>query len=205
MTWICTGRGVIGDPARELALRMVRTVSCMTPTRALERWARKSGPAFTRRTLSPYVVSLRGSEADAVVRRCRARVGFAMPRTVIEAGSPSPNLFLAEDRAAETLARERGATAVVDCGVSPGLSNFFVGRSARDFNEVEDVRIYVGGLPFARRWPFEYAAVFSPADVVEEYTRPARIFEEGRLVTRPPLSEVERIEAERQSAEREAF
>ncbi|HEX5135185.1 MAG TPA: saccharopine dehydrogenase C-terminal domain-containing protein, partial [Thermoanaerobaculia bacterium] len=94
----------------------------------------------------------------------------------------------------ETAARERGVTAVVDCGISPGLSNFFIGRATRDLNEVDDARIYVGGLPFARRWPYEYSVVFSVSDVIEEYTRPARLLDEGKVVTRPALSEIERIE-----------
>jgi hypothetical protein len=38
-----------------------------------------------------------------------------------------------------------------------------------------------------REWPYEYKAVFSPVDVIEEYTRPARYVEFGKLVTRPRL------------------
>jgi saccharopine dehydrogenase-like NADP-dependent oxidoreductase len=49
----------------------------------------------------------------------------------------------------------------------------------------------VGGLPRTREWPFEYKAAFSPCDVLEEYTRPARFMECGREVVRPALSEVE--------------
>ncbi len=80
----------------------------------------------------------------------------------------------------EGLARERGATAVVDCGVSPGLSNFFVGLAARELDPIEDVRIFVGGLPAERRWPYEYTVVFSATDVVEEYTRPELLDRTGR-------------------------
>lgn len=199
MRIIVLGAGLIGRViARELASEEGSTVSVYdADPDALERVGRETRASIHQADLSrPDVVASAVSDADAVIGALPGALGFAMLRTVLEAGKPIADIsFSAEDPLQlETLARERGATAVVDCGVSPGLSNFFVGRAARDFNEVEDVRIYVGGLPFARRWPFEYAAVFSPADVVEEYTRPARIFEEGRLVTRPPLSEVERIE-----------
>ena len=54
--------------------------------------------------------------------------------------------------------------------------------------------ILVGGLPATRRWPYEYAAVWSPIDVLEEYTRPARYVEHGVLVEREALSDVELIE-----------
>ena len=53
---------------------------------------------------------------------------------------------------------------------------------------------YVGGLPVVRTWPFEYKAVFSPIDVIEEYTRPARYIDGGRLVTREALSDAELLD-----------
>src|SRR5690606_36768209 len=39
--------------------------------------------------------------------------------------------------------------------------------------------------------PFEYKAPFSPVDVIEEYTRPARLMENGQVVTKPALTEIE--------------
>ncbi|HSE62152.1 MAG TPA: saccharopine dehydrogenase C-terminal domain-containing protein [Thermoanaerobaculia bacterium] len=193
------GAGLIGRVvARELASEQETMVSVFDADEAaLERVGRSTHASVYVADLSRTdAVTAAVSEADAVVGALPGALGFSMLRAVIEAGKPIADIsFSAEDPLQlEALALERGATAVVDCGVSPGLSNFFIGRVARDFNELDEVRIYVGGLPFTRRWPFEYAAVFSPADVVEEYTRPARIFEEGRLVTRPALSEVERLE-----------
>jgi saccharopine dehydrogenase-like NADP-dependent oxidoreductase len=52
----------------------------------------------------------------------------------------------------------------------------------------------VGGLPKLRIKPFEYKAPFSPVDVIEEYTRPARFVENGILVTREALSDVESVD-----------
>ena len=49
-------------------------------------------------------------------------------------------------------------------------------------------------LPKRPTPPFNYKAAFSPADVIEEYTRPARLVEEGVVVVREALSEVERVE-----------
>jgi saccharopine dehydrogenase-like NADP-dependent oxidoreductase len=54
----------------------------------------------------------------------------------------------------------------------------------------------VGGLPKKRTKPFEYKAPFSPIDVLEEYTRPARYIENGCLVTKPALSDAELIDFE---------
>lgn len=193
------GAGLIGRViARELATEEGAKVSVFDANPdALERVGRETHASIHQTDLSsPEAVSVAVAQADAVVGALPGALGFEMLRAVIEAGKPIADIsFSREDPLQlENLARERGVTAVVDCGVSPGLSNYFVGRAARDFNEVEDVRIYVGGLPFVRRWPYEYSVVFSVTDVVEEYTRPARVFEQGRLVTRPALSGVERIE-----------
>jgi lysine 6-dehydrogenase len=135
-------------------------------------------------------------EADAVVGALPGRLGFAMLEAVIAGGKPIADIsFSPEDLLSlDALARERGVTAVVDCGVSPGLSNLAVGRAAAVLDEVDEVTILVGGLPVDRRRPFGYAIVFSATDVIEEYTRPARVVEDGRIVTREALSEVETIE-----------
>ena len=68
------------------------------------------------------------------------------------------------------------------------MGNLILGR----FNEemqVNRFECYVGGLPSIRKKPFEYKAPFSPVDVIEEYTRPARLKENGVIVTKPALSD----------------
>ncbi len=158
----------------------------------------KQAPVRTRTAdLSrPAEIAAVVRDADAIVGALPGRLGFAMLETVISAGKPIADIsFLPEDPLAlDGLARARGVTAVVDCGVSPGISNFAVGRAAAALQEVEEVTILVGGLPADRRRPFGYALVFSGTDVIEEYTRPARVVEEGRVVTREALSDVEIVE-----------
>jgi len=94
------------------------------------------------------------------------------------------------------LAKEKGVIAIMDCGVAPGMSNILIGYVDHLLDETESVHIYVGGLPIVRQWPYEYKAVFSPLDVIEEYTRPARFVENGRVVTRPALTDLERVDFE---------
>tara|TARA_Y100001968_G_C19158916_1_gene619812 strand:- start:120 stop:809 length:690 start_codon:yes stop_codon:yes gene_type:complete len=54
----------------------------------------------------------------------------------------------------------------------------------------------VGGLPKIKNHPFDYKAPFSPIDVIEEYTRPARLFENGKIITKAPLTEKEIVQFE---------
>jgi lysine 6-dehydrogenase len=131
--------------------------------------------------------------ADLVVCAVPGFMGFATLQKILEAGKPVVDIsFFTEDPfALDALAKSQGVTAVVDCGVAPGLANLLVGDLNRRLDLIERYECYVGGLPQVRTWPFEYKAVFSPIDVLEEYTRPARFVEHGQLVVRPALSEVE--------------
>ena len=124
---------------------------------------------------SPAEITRTVHGADAVVGALPGRLGFAMLEAVLRAGKPIADIsFSPEDMLSlDALARQNGVTAVVDCGVSPGLSNFAVGRAAAALESVDEVRILVGGLPLDRSRPFGYAIVFSATDVIEEYTRPA--------------------------------
>ena len=136
------------------------------------------------------------TDADVVVGAVPGFLGRNMLRAVIAAGKPVADIsFAPEDPLdLDEEARAKGVTAVVDCGVSPGLSNFAAGRADARLDAVESLVIYVGGLPVVRRRPFEYGIVFSATDVIEEYTRPARVVEHGRVVVKPALSEVETVE-----------
>jgi saccharopine dehydrogenase-like NADP-dependent oxidoreductase len=115
---------------------------------------------------------------------------------VISAGKNVVDIaFFPEDPfTLQAQAEAAGVTAVIDCGVAPGMSNLLAGHVASLLDETHSVLIYVGGLPEIREWPFEYKAVFSPADVLEEYVRPARYIQNGELVIKPALSEPERLE-----------
>ncbi len=134
-------------------------------------------------------------ENDLVVNALPGSLGYQTLRAIIEEGKDVVDIsfFPEEPFTLDSLAREKGVTAVVDCGVAPGLSHILVGYASRKLDEIDTVKIYVGGLPEVREWPYEYKAGFSPADVIEEYIRPARYIENGKLKEKPALSEVEYI------------
>lgn len=133
---------------------------------------------------------------DLVLGALPSRIGFQTLRAVIEAGKPYCDIsFMPEDALElDDLAKKHHVTAVFDCGVSPGLSNMIVGYVDAQLDRIDRAEIYVGGLPKKRQWPFEYKAPFAPHDVIEEYTRPARLVENGKIVTKPALSEPELID-----------
>ncbi len=143
----------------------------------------------------PSAVRAIVAHSDLVLSAVPGHMGFKVLRTLIEARKNVIDIaFFPEDPfLLDELARQNGVTVVVDCGVMPGMGNILAAHAASQLDHVEDILIYVGGLPQVREWPYEYRAVFSPVDVIEEYTRPARYLEFGRIVTRPALSDPEYI------------
>jgi saccharopine dehydrogenase-like NADP-dependent oxidoreductase len=159
--------------------------------RQLEAVAPARGVAANLNALDDFSELL--ADAALVVCAVPGFMGFATLKKIVAAGKPVVDIsFFAEDPfLLDELARQHNVTAVIDCGVAPGLSNILFGALAQRLDRIDRYECYVGGLPQERRWPFEYKAVFSPIDVLEEYTRPARYVEHGREVVRPALSEVE--------------
>lgn len=133
---------------------------------------------------------------DMVINAVPGFMGFNSLKAVIESGRSVVDIaFFPEDPfLLDDLAVKNDVTAIVDCGVAPGLSNILTGYAASKLEMVDTAITYVGGLPEIRQWPYEYKAVFSPVDVIEEYTRPARYIENGELVVRPALSDPELID-----------
>ncbi|MGL6268686.1 MAG: saccharopine dehydrogenase C-terminal domain-containing protein [Chitinophagaceae bacterium] len=129
---------------------------------------------------------------DIAVTAVPGFMGYAALEAVIRAGKSVADISFFPENALEldALAKENNVTVITDCGVAPGMSNYIIGR----YNEtmtIDSFEIYVGGLPEIRKKPFEYKAPFSPVDVIEEYTRPARLMENGFIVTRPALTDRE--------------
>jgi saccharopine dehydrogenase-like NADP-dependent oxidoreductase len=95
----------------------------------------------------------------------------------------------------DELAKKNNVVAVMDCGVAPGMGNVIFGHHDK-LMKISDYECLVGGLPVKREWPYEYQAVFSPIDVIEEYIRPARFIQNKKLIIKEALSETELIEFE---------
>lgn len=145
---------------------------------------------------NPTFLSTVCRDADLVVCAVPGFMGFSTLKRLIELGKNVVDIsFFSEDAfELNDLAIKKRVTAVVDCGVAPGLCNIQAGYVQSKLDSVESYICYVGGLPRTRTWPFEYKAVFSPIDVIEEYTRPARYVEHNQLVTRAALTDLEKID-----------
>jgi len=143
----------------------------------------------------PELVAL-ANGFDLVVSAVPGHMGYRTLETLIECRKNVVDIaFFPEDMfSLDEKAKALGVTVICDMGVAPGMSNVLLGYGASMLDHLEKGIIYVGGLPMVRTWPYEYKAVFSPIDVIEEYTRPARYIDGGRLVVREALSDPELID-----------
>jgi saccharopine dehydrogenase-like NADP-dependent oxidoreductase len=135
------------------------------------------------------------SPFDLVICAVPGFLGFKTLKTIIEAQKNVIDISFFPENSLEldTLAKENKVTAIVDCGVAPGMDNVILGYYNEQL-ELTDFECLVGGLPKVKKWPFSYKAPFSPIDVIEEYTRPARFVENGKEIIREPLTDCEYID-----------
>ncbi len=132
---------------------------------------------------------------DLVICAVPGFMGYETLKSIIEAEMNAIDISFFPENSLDldVLAKEKNITAIVDCGVAPGMDNIILGH----YNEImklTDFECLVGGLPKTKKWPFCYKAPFSPIDVIEEYTRPARYVEHSETVVREPLTDCDYVE-----------
>lgn len=139
-----------------------------------------------QKTIKPY---------DLVVCALPGFLGFETLKAIIEAEMNVIDISFFSENSLEldVLAKKKNVTAIVDCGVAPGMDNIILGYENERL-QITDFECLVGGLPKVKKWPFCYKAPFSPIDVIEEYTRPARYVENGKVITREALTDCEYID-----------
>jgi saccharopine dehydrogenase-like NADP-dependent oxidoreductase len=199
MKVIVLGAGLVGGPmAIDLAKDAELEVTIADINKeALNNINNKYGISTLQKDLSePQSVKETVKDFDIILNSVPGFMGYNTLKSVIESGKNVVDIaFFPEDPfSLDELAKINDLTAIVDCGVAPGMSNVLVGYVDQLLDITETALIYVGGLPEIREWPYEYKAVFSPIDVLEEYTRPARYVENGQLVIRPALSDAEYVD-----------
>lgn len=199
MKVIVLGAGLVGAPmALDLAKDPGFEVTAADVNQSSLRALKSKDPQIEtiQRDLSdPGEVTSLVADYDLVLSAVPGFMGYETAKAIIQAGKDCVDIaFYEEDPfTLDELAQAKNVTMVMDCGVCPGMNNVLIMKAIRQLDQTESVVTYVGGLPVVREWPTEYKAVFSPIDVIEEYTRPARIIEHGMKVRKPALSEPEFI------------
>ncbi len=146
------------------------------------------------------------SRYSLILNMLPGRIGGELREQLISSGTSVVDIAFAEDIPPKwhEVARAAGTTFVHDVGIAPGLSNMLIAAASKEMGPLSRTTIRVGGNPTEPDDDWSYMAPFSPTDVLEEYTRPARVFRDGQVVTKPALSDRHLFEVEGRG-EMEAF
>lgn len=199
MKIIVLGSGLVGGPMA-IDLSRDRNVEVYVVDQNPESLRKVSAEhpvrAITRDLSDPDEVTRLVSEYDFVINAVPGFMGFRTLKAIIEAGKNVVDIafFIEDPFSLDALAKEKNITAIMDMGVAPGMCNVLIGYATHLLDETENVLYMVGGLPKIREWPYEYKAVFSPVDVIEEYIRPARFIRNGEPVVMPALTDPELLD-----------
>ena len=118
-------------------------------------------------------------DVDVWVNMLPGRVGHAVRQPLLNKNQTIVDLaFTAEDPR-----NLQGGRMVYDVGIAPGLSNLW----SAAIKGIRRLEIKVGGIPCQPDEGWSYMAPFSPSDVIEEYTRPARVIIAGEQKEIPAL------------------
>lgn len=190
---IVLGSGFVG---RAIALDLVKKHN-VTTTDISENVLNGLEPARNLKTLRLDVTDRNKltsvvNDFDLVISAVPGFLGFETMKNIILAGKDLVDIsFMPEDvLTLNGLAKEYNSTVIMDTGVAPGIPNYIIGYY-NEIMKITNAEYYVGGLPKERIFPFEYKAPFSPADVIEEYLRPARFIKDGAVITKPAMTDDE--------------
>ena len=203
------GRAAAWDLARQKAVEVVGLAD--RDEAALERAAKELAELPESSTsdakVEQHVVDLTSDRGltellegyDVVMSSADYRFHEAVTRAAIEAKTHmcdlGGNLFVVERQMAmDADARRQGVTVVPDCGLAPGMADLFAAHGVGRLENVESVRVRVGGLPANPRPPLNYKLVFSVRGLINEYIEPSEILRDGQIVRVPSLTEPEPIE-----------
>ena len=129
---------------------------------------------------------------DLAVGALPSRFGFGAMEAAIDAGKPLVDVsFAAQDPLQlDARAKAKGVTIAVDCGLAPGLSHLLCGDLYGRHGAPEKLEILVGGVAQDKTRPYGYVVTWSLDDLVEEYTRPARIVRDGKATEVPVFTDL---------------
>ena len=134
---------------------------------------------------------LKENDSSLFLNLLPGSIGADVRKLIIAEGHSIIDLsFSNEDPSIDNgAALNSGGRILWDIGIAPGLSNLLMAEGKRRFGRLKYGSIKVGGNPSQSGGKWSYMAPFSPGDVIAEYTRPARIIENGIIKTVPAISD----------------
>jgi len=103
------------------------------------------------------------------------------------------NYVVDKQLALDAEAKAAGINIIPDCGLAPGMVSILAMHGAKQFDQLDEVHIRVGGLPQEPQPPLDYQLVFSVEGLINEYIEVARVIRNGKITEVPSMTELESL------------
>lgn len=90
-------------------------------------------------------------------------------------------------------AKKKDVIIIPDCGLAPGMTSLITRDLVDTLDSVDYVKIRVGGLPINPKPPLNYQIVFSPNGLINEYIEDAIVLNNGKIIQKKSMTELEEI------------
>ena len=163
--------------------------------------------AYSGKRLIPTPVDVRDTEAviglmrdsDAVMSALPYYFNYDMAVFAVDAGVHFCDLggnteIVFKQKTLNDRAKAEEVSVIPDCGLAPGMVNILAEHGIRQLDQVDAVRIYVGGLPQKPEPPLNYQIVYSLEGVLDYYTTLSWVLRGGKRTRVKALSEREAVQ-----------
>src|SRR6476469_4373956 len=135
-------------------------------------------------------------EADAVMSAIPYYFNLDLAKLAVEAGTHFSDLggntqIVFEQKKLQAEAQKKNITVIPDCGLAPGMVNILAEYGISRMDQVQSVRIFVGGIPEDPEPPLNYQIVYSLEGVLDYYTTLSWVVRDGKRTQVKALSERE--------------
>jgi saccharopine dehydrogenase-like NADP-dependent oxidoreductase len=200
------GAGSIGAAVvRELSKRsdeVTQVQVCDTRSRALQRLHDHVDSQFLRsfqvdaRDMNVLSQIVQGS--DCVISCVPPELNPDLAQLCLDAGVHFCDLggndqFVKQELALAEQAREKSVWVVPNCGLAPGLVNILCLHAIDQLDRADAAHLRVGDVPLHPEPPFNFRISWSAERIIDDYTNPAQLIQDGRTVEVDPLSRDEDI------------
>ena len=150
------------------------------------------------------------ARCDAVLSAIPYYFNGTLARLAVECGVHFSDLggntaIVQEQKQLDAAARAKGISVVPDTGLAPGMVNVLAQHGIEQFDTVDSVKLFVGGLPQEPEPPLGYQIAYSIEGMVDYYTTPSLVVRDGQPATVTALSELETVTFEAPVGDLEAF
>lgn len=173
---------------------------------------------FAGPRLEPIALDVRDADAVRVIfSRCDA-VMSAIPyyfnaplaALAVEMGVHFADLggnteIVQEQKKLDAAARAKGVSVIPDTGLAPGMVNVIAQHGIDQFDTVDSVQLFVGGLPQTPEPPLGYQIAYSIEGMVDYYTTESLVVRNKQPAHVTALSELETVSFAEPVGELEAF